>query len=169
MKTLYPTVEDEDAPAFSIGWLQTFKNCHGIRMHRRFGESGSVDVEALEEHLPEICAQLDQYNAADIDDMGETGLFYRLQADSSLSTHQLEGQKQSNERMTMTICINAVGSDKFPLWVIGKFLNPRCFKNVDCRSLVIAYHANKNAWMTRNAFKIWLEAFVKHLPVARSF
>ena len=25
MKTLYPTVEDEDAPAFSIGWWQKFK------------------------------------------------------------------------------------------------------------------------------------------------
>ena len=25
MKTLYPTVKDEDAPAFSIGWVQKFK------------------------------------------------------------------------------------------------------------------------------------------------
>ena len=63
--------------------------------------------------------------------MYETGLFYRLQADSSLSTHQLEGQKQSKERITMTICCNADGSVKPTFWVIGKFLNPRCFKNVD--------------------------------------
>ena len=103
-------------------------------MLRRFGESGSVDVEALEECLTEIRAQLDQYNATDIYNMDETGLFYRLQADSSLSTHQLEGQKQSKERMTMTICSNADGSDKFPLWFIGKFLNPRCFENVDRRT-----------------------------------
>ena len=70
---------------------------------------------------------MDQYNATDIYNMDETGLFYRLQADSSLSTHQLEGQKQSKERMTMTICSNVDGSDKFPLWGIGNFLNPRCF------------------------------------------
>ena len=89
--------------------------------------------------------------------------FYRLQADSSLSTHQLEGQKESKERMTMTMCSNADGSDKFLLWVIGKFLNPRCFKDVDRRSLGVAYHANKNAWMTRNVFKLWLEASVKHV------
>ena len=76
MKTLYPTVKDEDALAFSIGWLQKIKNHHGIRMHRRFGESGSVDIEALEERLPEIRAQLDQYNAADTYNMDETGLFY---------------------------------------------------------------------------------------------
>ena len=96
-------------------------------MHRRFGDSGSVDVEALKERLPEIRAQLDQYNAADIYNVDVTGLFYRLQADSSLSTHQMEGQKQGKERMTMTICINTDGSNKFPLWVIAKFLSPHCF------------------------------------------
>ena len=160
MNTLYPTVKGEDVPAFSIGWLQKFKNRHGIRMHYRFGESGSVDVKALKNRLPEI-------HAADIYNMDETGLSYRLQADSSLSTYHLEGQKQSKERMMMTVCSNADESDKFLLWVIGKFLNPRCFKNVDCRSLVIAYHANKNAWMTRNVFKLWLEAFVKHVAGRR--
>ena len=64
-------------------------NRHDIRRHRRFGESESVDVEALEERLPKIRAQLDQYSAADIYNMDETVLFYRLQADSSLSSHQL--------------------------------------------------------------------------------
>ena len=84
-------------------------------------------------------------------------------ADSSLSTHQMEGQKQSKEWMMMTICSNADGSDKFPLWFIGKFLNPRCFENVDRRSLGVFYHTNKNAWITRNVLILWLEALVKHV------
>uniref|UniRef100_A0AAV1T6R5 Transposase n=1 Tax=Peronospora matthiolae TaxID=2874970 RepID=A0AAV1T6R5_9STRA len=82
MKTLYPTVKDEDAPAFSITWLQKSKNLHGICLHLRFGESGSIDIEALEERLPEIRAQLDQYNVVDTFNVEETGLFYRLQTDS---------------------------------------------------------------------------------------
>ena len=47
---LYP-----DAPAieFSNGWLEKFKHRHNIRSHRRFGESGSVDMEALSARLPE--------------------------------------------------------------------------------------------------------------------
>ena len=32
--------------------------------------------------------------------MDETGLFYRLQADHSLATKQLEGKKKSKERLT---------------------------------------------------------------------
>ena len=63
----------------------------------------------------------------------------------------------------MTICINADGSDKIPLWVIGKFLSSRCFKNVDRRSLGVVYRANKNAWMTCSVFKLWLEVFIKHV------
>ncbi|CAI5713874.1 unnamed protein product [Hyaloperonospora brassicae] len=145
MKTLYPTVKDEDELAFSIVWLQKFRNHHGIRMHRRFGEVKSVDVKALEERLPKMRAQLDQYNAADIYNMDETGLFYRMQVDSSLSTHQLEGPKQSKERITMAICSNTDGFDEFPLWVIGKFLNPLCFINVDRRNLSVTYHANKTS------------------------
>lgn len=94
MKSLHPAIKDDDAPAFSIGWLQKIKNRHGIRMHRRLGESGYVDIEALEESLPGIRSRLDQYSVADIYNLDETGLFYRLQADSSISTHQLEGQKQ---------------------------------------------------------------------------
>ena len=42
-----------------------------MNMHRRLRESGSIDVELQEESLPDIRAQLDQYNAADIYNMDE--------------------------------------------------------------------------------------------------
>jgi hypothetical protein len=53
------------------------------------------------------------------------------QVNNSLATKQLEGRKQNKERLTLAVCCNAHGSDKFPLLVIGKYENLRCFKNVN--------------------------------------
>jgi hypothetical protein len=86
-----------DAPKFkfSNGWLAKFKQRHQIQSHRRFGESGVADTEIIEESLPHIRIILDQYALADIYNMDETGLFYRMQADNSLATRQLKGRKQT--------------------------------------------------------------------------
>ncbi|GJU02804.1 CENP-B homolog protein 2-like protein [Tanacetum coccineum] len=48
---------------------------------------------------------------------------------------QLEGKKQDKERLTVAICCNEDGSEKLPLWIIGKYAKPRCFKNVNLNSL----------------------------------
>jgi hypothetical protein len=71
-----------DAPKFefSNGWLAKFKQRHQIQSHHRFGESGAADTEIIEESLPRIHTILDQYALADIYNMDETGLFYRMQA-----------------------------------------------------------------------------------------
>ena len=39
--------------------------------------------------------------------------------DHSLSSRQLEGRKQGNERLSAVIYANGDGSDKLPLWIIG--------------------------------------------------
>ncbi|GJX25096.1 CENP-B homolog protein 2-like protein [Tanacetum coccineum] len=67
--------------------------------------------------------------------MDENWLFFRLQPDHSLATMQLEGKKQDKERLTVAICCNEDGSEKLPLWIIGKYAKPRCFKNVNLNSL----------------------------------
>jgi hypothetical protein len=144
---------------FSSRWLAKFKQRHQIRSHRQFGESGVTDMEIIEESLPRIRTILDQYALADIYNMDETGLFYRMQADNSLATRQFEGRKQNKERITITVCCNANGFDKLPLWIIGKSFRPRYFKNINIDNLDYKYHTNKNAWMTQNVFKLWLTAF----------
>ena len=49
--------------------------------------------------------------------------------------------------MTVLIGSNASGTEKLPLFVIGKSAKPRCFKNA---RLPVEYAANKKAWMTGN-------------------
>jgi len=49
-----------------------------------------------------------------------------------------------------------VGSHKFPPLVIGKSLNPRCFKNINKSALPVIYRANSKAWMRSDIFIEWL-------------
>jgi len=44
---------------FSNGWLEAFKLRHGIKSFRRFGESGFVNMNAINLTLPGICQLLD--------------------------------------------------------------------------------------------------------------
>ena len=76
LDNLYP---EHDVFEFSNGWLESFKERHGIKSFRRFGESGSVDMTLIEKSLPDIRETLDKYEWKDIYNMDETGLFYRLQ------------------------------------------------------------------------------------------
>ncbi|KAH1256564.1 CENP-B 2 [Glycine max] len=86
---------------------------------------------------------------------GESG----LQADHSLATKQLERRKQDKERLMVVICCNEDGSEKIPLWIIGKYAKPRCFKNVNMNSLDCQYQANKKAWMTSVLFDEYVCSF----------
>ncbi|MFQ6656386.1 hypothetical protein Gotur_026508, partial [Gossypium turneri] len=51
---------------FSIGLLEWFKARHGIKSYRRFGESGSVVMENIEDALPQIRAKLENFDLKDI-------------------------------------------------------------------------------------------------------
>jgi hypothetical protein len=126
-----------DAPemAFSQGWLEKFKDRHESKSFRRFGESGTLDMEAVGTALLDIHAVVDAYAKKDVFNMDETGLYWRLQADNSLATHQLEGRKINKERIILVICANSDNSEKIPLTIIDKHLNPRCFQGINCNTL----------------------------------
>jgi hypothetical protein len=67
------------------------------------------------------------------------------QADNSLATKQLKGHKQNKERLTLAMCCNVDGLDKLPLLIIGKYENPRWFKNVNRDSFRCKYRSNPKA------------------------
>ena len=118
-----------------------------VSNHIVVGESGSVDKHDMEKKLKSIREKIDQFPMKDDFNMDETSLFYRLQANHSLATKQLEGRKHDKERLTIVICCNEDGSEKIPLWIIGKYAKPRCFKNINMNSLDCEYRANKQVWM----------------------
>ncbi|XP_074359364.1 ARS-binding protein 1-like [Apium graveolens] len=64
MKILYPQQDQEHT--FSQGWLEKFKLRHGIKSFRRFGESGSVDVQDMEKKLESIREKINQFPMKDV-------------------------------------------------------------------------------------------------------
>ena len=98
------------------------------------------------------------FDIKDIFNVDETGLFYRMDANKSLTTSSdTKGKKQKKDRITVALCCNADGSEKIKPFIIGKSLNLRCFKNFSVQ-LYVNYKANKKAWMTSFLFADFLHS-----------
>ncbi|CAC5399120.1 Receptor-type tyrosine-protein phosphatase T,Tyrosine-protein phosphatase non-receptor type 22,Receptor-type tyrosine-protein phosphatase kappa,Receptor-type tyrosine-protein phosphatase F,Tyrosine-protein phosphatase 99A,Tyrosine-protein phosphatase Lar,Receptor-type tyrosine-protein phosphatase alpha,Receptor-type tyrosine-protein phosphatase epsilon,Receptor-type tyrosine-protein phosphatase gamma,Receptor-type tyrosine-protein phosphatase N2,Receptor-type tyrosine-protein phosphatase U,Receptor-type ty len=124
-----------DHPEFkcSNGWLDRFKDRHNITFKKICGEAKSVDV-----------------NSEAMNDWKKTLEFKGIDC---------SGGKRSKERLTVMVCTNMSGSKKVEILVIGKSVNPRCFKNV--KTLPTQYEANKKAWMTSEIFINWINKLDK--------
>ncbi|XP_039968599.1 tigger transposable element-derived protein 6-like [Bactrocera tryoni] len=72
----------------------------------------------------------------------------------------------SKERIIAMICANASGTVKRKLLVIGKYNNPRCFKNV--KTLPVDYCANNKSWMTSQTFTDYLKKWDCELIKAKT-
>lgn len=147
---------------YSQGWLQKFKTRHGITLHRICGEKSSADKDAATKFVDEFAQFIAQekltpeqvYNA------DETALYWRRLPGKTLAQEteqECSGSKGSKDRVSVLGCSNAAGTHKTKLLVIGKSVNPRCFKNV--KVLPVIYRANKKGWMTTKIFLEWFERY----------
>ncbi|CAB5377260.1 unnamed protein product [Rhizophagus irregularis] len=141
---------------FSSGWLQKFKDRNNIRQVKLQGEADSADIDAIAEALPLIRNKCFKYPPERIYNMNEIGLFYQLEPDQTLATQRLSGRKKCKERLSVALCSNADGSYKLKPLIIGKYANPRCFKNINIRNLPMTYRNNSKAWMLTTLFQEWL-------------
>lgn len=144
----------------STGWLDRFKKRHCITYKSVCGEKRSVDEATTHSWTEEVLKPaLAKYNSADVFNADETGLFWRLLPDKTFSfkNEKCHGGKKSKERITVVVCCNMDGNEKWPLFVIGKFKNPRCFKGL--KKLCVNYRANSKSWMTSELFSEWLQEF----------
>ncbi len=65
----------------------------------------------------------------------------------------MSGKKQHKFRITLGVACNADGSEKLPLFYIGKSKNPRCFKKKTPKQRGFYYQNNAKAWMTSEFFQ----------------
>ncbi|XP_064477015.1 tigger transposable element-derived protein 6-like [Ornithodoros turicata] len=141
----------------SAGWLQRFKGRHCIVGKVIAGEGASADFSGanswLEDKLLHILAR---YESRDIYNADETGLFFKMLLNRTLTIKgdSCVGGKQSKQRLTVLLCVNMDGSDKRVPLVIGKSKRPHSFK--DAKRLPVQYVSNSKAWMTRALFSDWL-------------
>lgn len=97
------------------------------------------------------------YAMEDVFNLDESALFYRLLPNRTLAFkgENCTGGKHAKERLSVAFTVNATGTQKLPLLVIGRFAKPRCFKGAPLPSGVI-YRSNTKAWMTSKLFEKYI-------------
>ncbi|XP_065289801.1 tigger transposable element-derived protein 4-like [Dermacentor albipictus] len=119
--------------ACSDGWLDRFRERHGLAFCCIVGEAAAVDETACSDwrqnklnDLMEECDPQDIYN------VDETALFYQLLPNKKLAFagDNCVAGKHSKLRVTVLVGANMTGMDKLRLLVIGKSKAPRCFKSI---------------------------------------
>ncbi|GBL81922.1 Tigger transposable element-derived protein 6 [Araneus ventricosus] len=152
----------------SNGWIDRFEKRNNLYIKSICGESGSVDIEIVqlwkENTLPNLlkdCIPRDIFNA------DETGLFFNLLPDKTLTVkgENCQEGKFPKMRLTVLLCTNADGSEKLTPLVIGRAKKPRCFKNV--KSLSTDYTWNKKARMTQSVFEDFLRKLDKKMRLQK--
>lgn len=150
----------EDNFGDNTGWLHRFKQRYNIVGKTISGESEAVRSQDIQQWLtkewPEISAK---FSPAEIFNADETGLFWQMLPSKTLDVRgsTCHGGKMSKVRVSVLLAANMDGSRKLQPFVIGKARAPRCFKN--CKQLPVRYASNKKAWMTRQLFTEWLQAW----------
>ena len=150
----------------SLSWSWKTAKAFGWKSVALHGEAGSVDIQAIWPEIDSLKAKIATYNLDNVYNMDETGLFFKClpncsyveQKDSKLS----RGTKQmkAKDRVTLYVCVNATGTDKMPLSIIGKSAKPRCFKNIPLKMM---YFSQAKAWSDTKTFMKWWHHFLIHI------
>ena len=144
---------------YSNGWMRNFKKRFSICCRALSGESAGIDEGTIREGRARAKTAVGNYRLCDVYNMDETGLFYRMLPDRTLTTDSsVKGTKKAKTRITLALTANADGSDKLKPMVIGNAQKPRCFKHFNA-SLHCDYYSNKKAWMTAVLFGEWITKF----------
>ena len=152
-------------PDFSAskGWLDKFKKRNGITFKTVQGEAGAVDLQPLFEWQQQVLQPLlRQFSTNDVFNLDETGLFWQLLPNKTMSFkgERCTGGKKSKHRITLLVGANMSGTEKFPLLAIGKSNRPRAFKN---QEIPVKYESNTKAWMTAKIFEDVLREWSRRL------
>lgn len=146
------------------GWLQRFKERHGIFDKRVTGESRAVDFERVDkwvrENWPHIAAR---YEPQDICNAGEMASFWQMLPNKTLACRddKSRGSKVNEARVSALLAANVDGSRKLRPLVIGKSKSQRCLQNA--LSLPVKYRSNKKARMSGELFSKFLSSWNDNL------
>jgi hypothetical protein len=99
--------------------------------------------------------------------MDETGLFWRMLLSRGLLSQSRPGLRKEKARVSIALCVNATGTDRLPVWIIGKAKVPRALKNVSIVSMGGRWRSNQKAWMNTSIMCEWLQEFYSHIGPKR--
>jgi transposase len=142
----------------SEGWLQKWKQRNNIQSYKISRKSGNVNLERVEQWKSSLKTLLIGYDLKNVFNMDETGFFFCVLPDSTLShvKQSCKGGKQGKDRITVVLTCSALG-EKLPPWIIGKSKNPRAFREQDMSKLKVKYTNSAKAWMMNPIFNQYLK------------
>ncbi|XP_049947746.1 uncharacterized protein LOC126455998 [Schistocerca serialis cubense] len=125
----------------SGGWIERFKQRHGIIFSKVRGKTNSVNAATIQQWLTTIWPKIRE-GYADIFNADETGIFYKLTPDKTLKfkREKFVGEKLSKEQIIVLVCASADGTEKKKLLMMGESKNSLSFKNVknlQCTAMLI--------------------------------
>ena len=161
---LYPGLSPSK---FSNSWLEGFKLRHSIKKYKRHGEAADVNTDANNEAIYNLQVWTSLYPLSDIYSMDESGLYWKMVPDVSLSTQQLSGNKKAKARVSIAVLANGGGTERPRMWVIGSAKQPRCFKSINIEHTGIKWQANKKVWITTTIMRDWLGWFWSYLKACK--
>ena len=126
---------------------------YGLKEQKLHGEAASADPKVVEEEQARHQEILAKYRPRDRFNLDEAALLGFSIPDRGMATITLSGVKKSKQRITILFGCNADGSEKLPLFFIGKAARPRCFRKKTGQELGFYYRNNKTAWMTAALFE----------------
>ncbi|GBC19075.2 tigger transposable element-derived protein 6-like [Rhizophagus irregularis DAOM 181602=DAOM 197198] len=123
------------------------------RVFAELFESGSAPLASLPEERAKLHQLLSRFTPDQIYNIDETGLYYRMPPNQTLSSKPVLGQKKDKTRITVLLGTNAIGTDKLKPWVIGNSKRPRPLSRVNFNHLPVHYRGNPKAWMNSEIFE----------------
>ena len=108
----------------SNGWFDRFRTRYNIQFRVICGESRAVDQNVIEDWKTRLASMIEHYDPENIYNCDETGLFYKLMPDRSITIdrNDSKGGEKSKERYTVMLCSNWIGSNKLKPVVIGELI-----------------------------------------------
>jgi hypothetical protein len=162
-----PQYSNKPVPEFSVGWLEGFKRRFKISDRVRHGEASSITASA-EEEMKALQTVAGEYEEENIYNMDESGLFWKMMPSRGLSSQSAQpGLKKDKARISLVFCTNATGTDRHPVWFIGKFKTPRALRNISVPTMGGQWRWNKKAWMNTTIMVEWLQAFYQRIGTTR--
>src|SRR5437016_2234169 len=99
--------------------------------------------------------------------MDESGLYWRMMPSRGLAIRSQAGVEKDKSRISLVFCVNATGTDRLPIWFIGKAIRPHALRRISVSTMGGEWRWNKKASMNTTIMIEWLKAFYRHIGTTR--
>lgn len=141
------------------GWLDRFKKRKKIVFGRNSSKRRREEKmqESYTSIFPKMLSDFNDYEPQNIFAIEFFGIYYRTLPNNidALKGLRCAGGVKSKERFSIVLCTNMIGSEKFPLLVVGRS-QPSSFTPKNRKNLPVHFVVDQYSWLTSEIISSWL-------------